>query len=116
MPLILVVDDDDDIREFAGAVLRDQGYQVIEAANGGVALVLLEQGLPIDLLFTDLVMPGEPEGATLAERARELRPGLRVLYATGFGAAGRCAVDAKLLGKPYRAEQLVSEVEQLLTG
>src|SRR3979490_1683550 len=81
--LIPGVEDDDAVREFAVHVLRDRGYAVIEAVNGGVALVLLEQDLPIDLLFTDIVMPGEPDGVALAERAKELRPNLRVLYTTG---------------------------------
>jgi CheY-like chemotaxis protein len=117
--LILVVEDDDDVREFAVHVLRDRGYAVIEAVNGGVALVLLEQNLPIDLLFTDIVMPGEPDGVALAERAKQMRPDLRVLYTTGF--AGACRFDrhvvhGKVLGKPYRSRQLASEVEQLLSA
>jgi CheY-like chemotaxis protein len=117
--LILVVEDDDDVREFAVDVLRDNGYRVIEAVNGGVAQVLLEQDLPIDLLFTDIVMPGEPDGVALAERAKELRPDLRVLYTTGFAAAGRFdhrVVHGKVLGKPYRPSQLASEVENLLAS
>src|SRR5258708_22029368 len=104
--LILVVEDDDDVREFGVDVLRDNGYRVSEAVNGGVALVLLEQDLPIDLLFTDIVMPGEPDGVALAERAKELRPDLRVLYTTGFAAAcrfDRHVVHGKVLGKPYRS-------------
>jgi CheY-like chemotaxis protein len=118
-PLILVVDDDDDVRKFAARVLRDKGYRVIEAANGGVALVLLQQGLPIELLFTDVVMPGEPDGLALAERAKKLHPDLRVLYATGFAGAhrfGRHAVHGKVLSKPYRPRQLTSEIEQLIFG
>ena len=117
--LILVVEDDDDVREFAVHVLRDRGYTVIEAVNGGVALVLLEQDLPIDLLFTDIVMPGEPDGVALAERAKQLRPNLRVLYTTGFAGASRFhqhAIHGKVLGKPYRSRQLATEVEQLLSG
>src|SRR5258708_25492745 len=89
--LILVVEDDDDVREFAVDVLRDNGYRVIEAVNGGGALVLLEQDLPIDLLFTDIVMPGEPDGVALAQRAKGLRPHLPALYTTRFAAAGRLA-------------------------
>jgi CheY-like chemotaxis protein len=115
--LILVVEDDDDVRGFAANVLRDQGYDVLEAVNGGVALVLLEQNLPIDLLFTDIVMPGEPDGVALAERARELRPNLPVLYTTGFAGAGRFdrrAIHGNVLSKPYRSRQLTSEVERLL--
>jgi CheY-like chemotaxis protein len=116
--MILVVEDDDDVRDFAVHVLRDRGYDVLEAVNGGVALILLEQALPIDLLFTDIVMPGEPDGVALAERAKELRPDLRVLYATGFAGAGRFdrrIVHGKILGKPYRSRQLAVEVEQLLS-
>ncbi len=117
--LILVVEDDDDVREFAVHVLRDRGYDVLEAVNGGVALVLLEQNLPIDLLFTDIVMPGEPDGVALAERAKQLRPGLRVLYTTGFAGSyrfDRHVVHGKVLGKPYRSRQLTSEVEELLSA
>jgi CheY-like chemotaxis protein len=115
--LILVVEDDDDVRGFAANVLRDQGYDVLEAVNGGVALVLLEQDLPIDLLFTDIVMPGEPDGVALAERARELRPNLPVLYTTGFAGAGRVFRQANhghVHSKPKRPRPFNTEVEQLL--
>jgi CheY-like chemotaxis protein len=116
---ILVVEDDEDVREFAVRVLRDSGYHVLEAVNGGVALVLLEQDLPIDLLFTDIVMPGEPDGIGLAERAKAMRPDLRVLYATGFAGSTRLDehnIYGKVLGKPYRPQQLASEVARLLAS
>src|SRR5260370_23696395 len=71
--LILVVEDDDDVREFAVDVLRDKGYHVIEAVNGGVALGLLQQDLPIDLLFTDTAISGRSAGVALAGLAKELR-------------------------------------------
>src|SRR5690242_3952738 len=102
---ILVVEDDADVREFAVRVLRESGYRVLEAANGGVAQVLLEQDLPIDLLFTDIVMPGEPDGIELAARARTLRPNLPVLFTTGFAGAARMgdrALEGRLINKPYR--------------
>jgi CheY-like chemotaxis protein len=114
---ILVVEDDEDVRDFAVRVLRDAGYQVLEAVNGGVALILLAQDLPIELLFTDIVMPGEPDGLGLAERAKAMRPDLRVLYATGFAGATRLdehSVYGKVLSKPYRPQQLAREVERLL--
>lgn len=116
---IPVVEDDEDVREFAVRVLRDSGYQVLEAANGGVALVLLGQDLPIELLFTDIVMPGEPDGIGLAERAKAMRPGLRVPYATGFAGSARLDEDSihgKVLSKPYRPAQLARAVERLLAG
>jgi CheY-like chemotaxis protein len=114
---ILVVEDDPDVREFAVQVLRESGYRVLEAVNGGVALFLLEQDLPIDLLFTDIIMPGEPDGIDLAERARALRPSLPVLFTTGFAGAGRCGDRTpvgKWLSKPYRPRQLEETVETIL--
>ena len=115
--LVLIVEDDEDVREFAVRVLRDGGFQVLEAVNGGVALVLLEQDLPIDLLFTDIVMPGEPDGVGLAERALALRPRLRVLYATGYAGTHRldpATMHGELLQKPYGPNQLVAAIEHAL--
>jgi CheY-like chemotaxis protein len=115
--LILVVEDDDDIREFSVKTLRAEGYRVLEAANGGVALVLLGQDLPIRVLFTDIVMPGEPDGLDLAERARALRPDLKILYTTGFTAAARLdghRVYGSVLSKPYRGQELADEVARLI--
>jgi CheY-like chemotaxis protein len=113
---VLVVEDDEDVREFAVRALREYGFRVLEAVNGGVALVLLAQDLPIEVLFTDIVMPGEPDGIGLAERAKEMRPDLRVLYATGFAGAGRLdahPVYGTVLSKPYHPEQLTREDGQL---
>jgi CheY-like chemotaxis protein len=114
--LVLVVEDDDDVRDFAVRVLKAGGFEVLEAVNGGVALVLLQEDLPIDVLFTDIVMPGEPDGVALAERAKTLRPGLRILYTTGFAAATRFdrAIHGPVLNKPYRPQQLTAEVRALL--
>jgi CheY-like chemotaxis protein len=114
---VLVVEDDEDVREFAVTVLRESGFRVLEAVNGGVALVLLAQDLPIDVLFTDIVMPGEPDGIGLAERALAMRPDLRVLYATGFAGASRLdqrPVHGPVLNKPYRSLQLASAVDRLV--
>lgn len=116
---ILVVEDDADVREFAVRVLRGSGYRVLEAVNGGVALVILEQDLPIDLLFTDIVMPGEPDGIGLAQRARAMRPELPILLTTGFAGLerlGDAALGGKLLAKPYRPRQLEQTVESLLAA
>jgi CheY-like chemotaxis protein len=114
---ILVVEDDHDVRELAVSVLRDNGYDVTQAASGGIALAILDQDLPFDLLFTDIVMPGEPNGIKLAELARRLRPDIKILYTTGFGAALR--FDNRPLGevlaKPYCSKQLANAVQQLLS-
>src|SRR5690242_12838285 len=115
---ILVVEDDADVREFAVRVLRESGYLVLEAANGGVAEILLGQDLPIALLFTDIVMPGEPDGIELAARARALRPELPVLFTTGYAGAARydaAVLQGRLLSKPYRPRQLEQTVETILT-
>jgi len=80
---ILVVEDDDALRAYAGEILRELGYQVIEAKNGAAALAALERG-EIELLFTDVVMPGGMNGRQLADEAVRRRPGLKVLFTTGY--------------------------------
>jgi CheY-like chemotaxis protein len=117
--LILVVEDEDDIRELALKVLRDEGYDLMQAASGGIALAILDQRLPIDLLFTDIVMPGEPDGVALAEWATKLRPGIKILYTTRFGSArrfGNRSLHGEVLAKPYLPKQLAIAVNQLLSA
>ncbi len=109
---ILVVDDDREVREVAVTVLESSGYCAIEAANGDEAyrLLLARPDLQIDVLFTDIVMPGRLDGVDLAVLACELRPGLRVLFASGFASLVRTDraydVDGTLLCKPYRPADL----------
>ena len=71
---ILVVDDEREILELVPAILRDEGYRVSSAISGDVALMILEQGLPFQLLITDIAMPGLLDGYALARQARDLRP------------------------------------------
>ena len=108
---ILLVEDDAAVRQVALAALRSFGYTVIEAVDGPSALALLEQRPDIELLFTDVVMPGGMNGRALADAARRLRPGLRVLYTSGYTENaivhhGRLDAGALLLGKPYRRREL----------
>jgi CheY-like chemotaxis protein len=117
--LILVVEDEADIRSVAVETLREHGYAVIEAANAGIATILLEQGLPIALLFTDIIMPGDLDGIALGAAAQRLRPGIKILYTTGYSGAGRVVNEAlkeNVLSKPYRPVQLLQRVEALLAG
>ena len=81
---ILLVDDDDTVRDTVRLMLEDLGYSVIEAQGGAEALAVLQGGAPIDLLFTDVVMPGPVGGRQLAEQARRADPSLRVLYTSGY--------------------------------
>lgn len=117
---ILVVDDDRDVREVAVAVLEAVGYRVIEAASGDEAHRLLQShpDMQIDVLFTDVVMPGRLDGIDLANVARALRPRLRVLYATGFANLVRPDREAHLQGpvlrKPYRPAELRGAILALL--
>ena len=110
---ILVVDDDPAILEYAGGVLEECGYAVLTALNAATALVMLRNNEPIDLLFTDLVMPGS-DGIELARRAGEQVPGLKVLFTTGYSADP--APGASLLKKPYRPQQLAGAIAAALAG
>ena len=117
---VLIVEDDRDVREIALAVLEADGYRVLEAASGEEALRLLiaHPDLRVDLLFTDVVMPGPVDGVDLANEARLLRPDLLVLYATGFANLVREHRDRDLRGpmlrKPYRPGELRRAVMALL--
>lgn len=117
---ILVVEDDRDVREVALAVLEGAGYRVLEAASGDEAYHLLQShpDMRIDLLFTDVVMPGCLDGIDLANAAHALRPQLRVLYTTGFANLVRANRDTDLQGpvlrKPYRPRDLRHAIATLL--
>ena len=115
---VLVVEDDHGVRDFAVSVLRELGYRVLEAATGDAALGLIEATSGIDLLFTDVVMPGGLNGVDLAKAALERRPELRVLFTSGYTTrlverewpAGR----PDLLRKPYRSVDLAQRVRAAL--
>ncbi len=85
---MLVVEDGPDLRETVVTALRQLGYQMLEAASGPEALALLAGGIKVDLLFTDIMMPGGMLDSALAQRAREFRPGLSVLFTTGYAETG----------------------------
>jgi len=116
---ILVVEDEDDVRDLVSASLRHRGFSVLSVPNAEVALQILGENVKFDLLFTDIVMPGLIDGFELADRAKRLQPNLKVLYATGFAHVSRRPAEklhGKLIHKPYRADDLASEVRQTLEG
>jgi PAS domain S-box-containing protein len=116
---ILVVDDNQGVLDEAVEQLTSLGYRVISASSGVEALALLERDGGVDLLFTDVVMPGEMAGRMLAAKAMEMRPGLKVLFASGYfeGALvgkGQLESDVQFLAKPYRRKELAEKIEEVL--
>jgi signal transduction histidine kinase/CheY-like chemotaxis protein len=116
---VLVVEDDEMVRARVVAELRHLGYAVLEARDGNAALDILRGAEPIDLLFTDVVMPGGLSGPQLAAAAQALRPGLRVLYTSGYTQNavvhdGRLDDGVVLLSKPYRRQELAAKLRQVL--
>lgn len=117
---VLVVEDEADVRRLSVETLRELGYAVVEAADGAQALDILPRLPRVDLLFTDIVMPGL-NGFQLAQRARLAKPDLRVLFTTGYahGAAtdAQAAVTSSLtLAKPFTLDQLARKVREALDG
>jgi PAS domain S-box-containing protein len=109
---ILVVEDDADERRNGAGVLRQLGYRVIEAGDGHAALRLLDEEPLIDLLFTDIRLPGGLDGYTLAERARSLRPDLKVLLTTGYPRSMES--EHGLIAKPFTHAGLADRIARLL--
>jgi CheY-like chemotaxis protein len=115
---VLLVEDDASVRRYAHEQLLALGYRVIEAHDGARALEILRTGTPVDLLFTDVVMPGM-SGRELADQASELRPNLRVLFTSGYAEDaivhhGRLDAGVHLLAKPYRREDMALRVREAL--
>jgi len=117
---ILVAEDEDALREMVAQVLRIQGYTVLEAASGPHALDLWQKsGRAVDLLLTDMVMPGGFMGRELAERLLAQSPGLKVIYTSGYspGLAGKdisLLEDRNFLPKPYSIRKLAQFVRECL--
>jgi PAS domain S-box-containing protein len=112
---ILVVEDNLAVRLFVAGQLRALGYQVLEAADGRGALEILKSSIPIDLLFSDIVIPGAPDGHSLAAEAQRHRPALRVLLTSGqAGHWGDGRQSASVLTKPYRIKQLARRLREAL--
>jgi len=116
---ILLVEDDPLVREHATRLLEGLGYAVVAVGEGAAALAALRDGAAFDLLFTDLVMPGGMNGRQLAEAAQRLRPGLPVLYTSGYTETtvtrrGDLEPGTLLLQKPYRRTELAAKVRAAL--
>jgi PAS domain S-box-containing protein len=118
---VLVIDDEPHIREVVHRVLTSAGYQVTTAANGQDALALLAKpGTPADLVLTDIVMPGIT-GAAFAAQVQVMRPGIQVLFMSGYerpdqAAAGWPDADVPVIGKPFSRASLLATVSRLLAA
>jgi PAS domain S-box-containing protein len=116
---ILVVEDEADLRALVLHQLADLGYRVLEAQDGAAAREILRSELRIDLLFTDVVMPGGVNGRKLAEEALRHRPELRILYTSGYSESaivhhGRLDPGVHLLSKPFKKQDLARKIRELL--
>jgi DNA-binding response OmpR family regulator len=110
---ILMVEDDPLIREFVVEALREEGYEVIHAANGEDALAWCRRRVA-DVLITDIKLPGSVDGWQIAERCRKHDPALPVIYTTGFSPVAPRPVPGSLsLQKPYQPEEIVRAVRQV---
>jgi CheY-like chemotaxis protein len=111
---VLVVDDEDGVRQFVASVLQEAAFDAVEADGGRAALQRLESGAEFDLLLTDVRMPGM-DGFELARRARALRPELRVLFMTGYMAEYQLHPSREsVIAKPFRPGELVGCVYEIL--
>jgi PAS domain S-box-containing protein len=117
--VILVVEDDDDVRAHTVSVISELGYTVLQAANGTKAISLLQENPQIQLLFTDVGLPGGMNGRQLAEKARLIRRDLRVLFTTGYASnaivhEGRLDPGVSLITKPFEFSTLSERLRDLL--
>jgi CheY-like chemotaxis protein len=115
---VLVVEDDPRVRRVSVRRLKALGYALIEAESGPAALKILETGVPIDILFTDIVMAGGMTGVDLAQEARRQCPGLKILFTSGYAEpavikGGLLTMKAGWLGKPYGIDELDAKLREL---
>lgn len=113
-PVVLIVEDEMLVRFLAVTEFEDAGFAVAEAGSAGEAMAIMESGQRVELLFTDIRMPGEIDGWDLARRARALHPELPVIYATGFDReTGEPVTGGHLVQKPYRFSEILPILKTL---
>jgi DNA-binding response OmpR family regulator len=117
-PSILVVEDDVLIRSVVSMFLRDCGFQVVEAGTADEAIRVLEAGIAVDIVFSDVNMPGSLDGVGLAKWLRRERPGLRIILTSGVprqaSEAGELFEHGPFLAKPYDHAELERRIRALL--
>jgi CheY-like chemotaxis protein len=118
---VLVVDDESTIRMLVVEVLEELGYAAIEAADGAAGLRVLQSGVRIDLLVTDVGLPGGMNGRQMADAAKHRRPDLKVLFITGYAenalvGNGQLESGMHVMTKPFAMEALATRIKELITG
>jgi DNA-binding response OmpR family regulator len=116
--VVLVVEDNPEVRAFSVMSLTELGYRVLQAADAEAALSILRTDQRVDLVFTDVVLPGQ-SGRVLADESAIVRPGLKVLFTTGYSRNaivhhGRLDAGVRLLQKPFTFNQLASRIREVL--
>ena len=118
---VLVVEDDEEVRATVIEMLTDLGYRVLKAVDAASALNVIESGIPIDLLFTDVVMPGELKSPELARKAKARLPEISVLFTSGYTEnsivhGGKLDPGVELISKPYTREALARKIRHVLAN
>jgi CheY-like chemotaxis protein len=119
--VILIVEDEAEVRANASEMLHELGYEVAEAPDGRTALRILDRSPNVRLLFTDIGLPGGSNGCQVADEAIRLRPGLKLLFMTGYAHnaivhQGRLDSDIELLQKPFTFTELAMKIRRALDG
>jgi CheY-like chemotaxis protein len=118
--VILLVEDDDNVRATTADMLTDLGYRVLRARNADAAMAIIDSGASIDLMFTDVVMPGAFGAREFAQQAQQRLPGLPILFTSGYTDnaiihGGRLDQGVELLSKPYTQDDLARKLRKVLT-
>lgn len=116
---VLIVEDDPDVRNVLVTMLGEHGYATSAARDGREAIEILNMKRPVDLLFTDIVLPGGMSGTVIAKAAKHLQPDIKVLYSSGYAkdaieADARHDEDVVIVNKPYRRTELLARVQGVL--
>jgi CheY-like chemotaxis protein len=117
--LVLVVEDDPDVRDYTVEMVSELGYSVLSAPDGATALRLLDSNREVALLFTDVGLPGGMNGRQLADQAQRRRPRLKILYTTGYARnaivhQGRLDPGVEVIFKPFSYSDLATKLRQVL--
>ncbi len=120
MITVLVVDDDPQVLALTSELLSEGGYRVLSATDGNDTLSVVASEAEVQLMVTDVVMPGGMNGLELAERVKRDKPDLRILYVSGYPKDdvtwGHRVLHGKLLSKPWRPHELMREVKAALSA